>query len=329
MFFSIVVPVYNVERYIEECINSIIEQDFDDYELILVDDGSTDRSGIICDNYSFNYPQIRCLHQSNGGLSDARNKGTELACGKYVIYVDSDDMIVDRHFLGNAVKIISRSKHSPDLVLFGFRKIYDDNSYREYRVPFKAFLKEATVNSLCKNDCYQLSAWGKIIKRRILEENRIKFRLGVLSEDIDWCAKVLIYCNCGIVWNCTAYGYRQRMGSISKRVSVKHLDDIENGINICIDLEEECDGTYNAEALRIYISKIVSMYYIVVSRQKKSEWRSRRQYAISRLDYLKNSKRLRERLIYIAVRTIGFYGVMNLLGVYDKRKHNYGNGANN
>ena len=94
MRFSIILPIYNVEKYLKECVDSILKQTFLDYELILVDDGSTDGSPELCDKLAETDGRIRVLHKKNGGLSDARNAGTNIAKGDYIIYIDSDDFIV-------------------------------------------------------------------------------------------------------------------------------------------------------------------------------------------------------------------------------------------
>ena len=99
MFFSIVVPVYNVEKYLKECIDSILSQTFTDFELILVDDGSKDESPLICDEYAQKDERIKVIHKPNGGQAEARNVGTETAAGQYIIYIDSDDFIIENTFL--------------------------------------------------------------------------------------------------------------------------------------------------------------------------------------------------------------------------------------
>lgn len=101
MRFSIIIPVYKVERYLREAVGSVLAQTYDDYEIILVDDGSPDTCPKICDDLAENNTRIKVIHKPNGGLSDARNAGTEVAIGDYIIYLDSDDQWVDRQGLEN------------------------------------------------------------------------------------------------------------------------------------------------------------------------------------------------------------------------------------
>ena len=99
MRFSVILPIYKVEKYLAECVDSILKQSFSDYEIILVDDGSPDTSGAICDEYAKKDARVRVIHKKNGGLSDARNAGFEIACGEYVVFIDSDDYVTDADFL--------------------------------------------------------------------------------------------------------------------------------------------------------------------------------------------------------------------------------------
>lgn len=137
MLISIIVPVYNVEPYLEQCIDSILNQSFRDFELILVDDGSPDRCGEICDRYAAADDRIRVIHQKNGGVSAARNAGMEVSKGKYIVFVDSDDM-VHPLYLEHLYKAIQ--KHNADISMCWFSRFeknptYDENqAYAEKRI---------------------------------------------------------------------------------------------------------------------------------------------------------------------------------------------------
>ena len=107
-FFSVIVPVYNVEKYLPECIESVLNQSFGDFELILVDDGTKDNSGVICDEYAQKDARVKVIHQDNAGQAVARNTGTDIAQGEYIIYLDSDDYICDSDFLS---KLAEKTKN--------------------------------------------------------------------------------------------------------------------------------------------------------------------------------------------------------------------------
>jgi len=187
-FFSILVPVYNVEKYIRECIESLINQTYDDYEIILVDDGSTDRSGKICDKYTIKYKNIKTIHQNNMGLLMARRTGIKAAIGQYFIFVDSDDF-VEKNLLVRLKEIIE--KYRADMVIFQL-DYYDGVSYRPFRNNlynestlvlgdkktdyYKATLLHTISNGMC----------GKAVSRKIvdIDKDYSKFNHVILGEDL-------------------------------------------------------------------------------------------------------------------------------------------------
>ena len=128
MLISVVIPVYNVEKYLEKCIESVLAQTFTDYEIILIDDGSTDKCPIICDNYAGKYDFIKVIHKKNGGAAEARNIGTSCALGEYIIYLDSDDYINSNNFFD---KLYTKTISRPDLVLYKFKKYHEVNKKTE------------------------------------------------------------------------------------------------------------------------------------------------------------------------------------------------------
>ncbi|HEL7541574.1 TPA: glycosyltransferase, partial [Enterococcus faecalis] len=119
---SIIVPVYNVEKYLEKCVRSILAQTFTDFELILVDDGSPDSSGAMCDQFAEQDERVKVIHKENGGLSDARNAGIEIATGEYLGFVDSDDYIADDMYELLYTNIV---KEDADLSICGIYDVYE------------------------------------------------------------------------------------------------------------------------------------------------------------------------------------------------------------
>ena len=122
ILFSIVVPVYNQEKYLDECIKSVLEQDFSDFELILVDDGSTDLSSAICDKYKEQDERIKVIHKTNGGLPSARKAGAAIACGDYIVTLDSDDYMYEKS-LATLADIIK--EHSPDVISSDYIELHE------------------------------------------------------------------------------------------------------------------------------------------------------------------------------------------------------------
>lgn len=237
--FSIILPVYNVEKYLSACIESILRQEYNDYEIILVDDGSTDRSSVICDEYAMKSDKIKVFHKENGGQSDARNVGLRISSGEYVFFVDSDDFLIDNRVLNRFVRIIDAK--SPDVIAFKSVKWYektqkfgtnnDDLSVSINAVePYQKYLE------LIDKDTYFNSPWSKIIRRSLLIDNGIEFELGRVGEDNDWYYKVVLHIKSLELINEPLYVYRQRLGSTTKTYTAKNLEDllwvIEKWINV-------------------------------------------------------------------------------------------------
>ena len=142
---SIIIPVYNVEQYLEQCLDSILRQTYKNYEIILVDDGSSDNSGVICDKFAFKYSFIHVIHKTNGGLSSARNAGLDVATGSYVLFVDSDDYIGE-----NAIsQIISTvGQHDIDVVFLEAFKVFNNTD----AVPMGDGIRADELNGKSKED---------------------------------------------------------------------------------------------------------------------------------------------------------------------------------
>lgn len=189
---SFIVPVYNVSTYLECCVNSLLNQDVprSEYEIILVDDGSTDESGVIADEFAKKYSNIYTYHKENGGLSDARNFGIEKANGEYIWFVDSDDSIAE-NCLGNLLEFAT--KHNSDYVDFSFFFCMGNKK----TIGNKKEVKEKLNNQYLylSNANIYFSAWCFISKRSIWKENNIYFTKGIIDEDFESVLRLLQYCN--------------------------------------------------------------------------------------------------------------------------------------
>lgn len=173
---SVIVPVYNVEKYLRRCIESILSQTFTDFEVLLIDDGSNDRSGEICDEYAKKDGRIRVFHKENGGVSSARNVGLDHASGEWIYFMDSDDVIYDNGlFIFN--KYISESV---DMVMAGFEILNEDNIIIE-SVEFNDECKIVQVDTFLKNlyfpadRHYKGFLWNKIFRHSVLEQHSQRF----------------------------------------------------------------------------------------------------------------------------------------------------------
>lgn len=208
---SVIVPVYNVEDYLDKCISSIITQSYDNFELILIDDGSTDKSGEICDSFSLKDNRIKVIHKVNGGVSSARNYGLEQAHGEYVCFVDSDDYVLNDYL----INFINYADEDVDFVLSGYMLINSSSRYISSVSKSKCIGK---VDLLLSNFsrlycCY--APYGKLFKRSIITKHKLLFDPAIYyGEDRLFVFEYLSYVNQVAIIPCVDYCYCRRVGSL-------------------------------------------------------------------------------------------------------------------
>ena len=215
---SIIVPVYNVEKYVTKCIDSILAQTYKNIEVILVDDGSTDKSGSICDEYANKDKRVKVIHKKNGGLSSARNAGIKKATGNYLIFVDGDDYI---NPIMTATLFEDLTEHKADISICNRYYINEDGTNKRIRFKNKKNLvmdkEEALTRLICMTD-FDMSAWCKIYKKVLFTE--ILFPEGKYSEDYYIMSRLFELCN-KITYNFKPLLYYvQRNGSITKKKDI-------------------------------------------------------------------------------------------------------------
>ena len=245
VFFSVIVPVYNVSEYLEKCVDSIVDQNFEDFEIILVDDGSTDNSAQICKNYAEKFEKIKYCHKENGGLSSARNFGIEKSTGDYLLFVDSDDFLTGPDFL---TEIHSLIKNEPcDFLLYLLEEYNADLSQKvkthdPKQCPLnKKVNARSVIDNIYNEACYNTMAQTKVIRKTFLTENNLFFKLGIFHEDDEWIARVLLKYPDVIITDIAGYGYRHREGTI---ISAK---DEEKVFKKCCDKIKIANEILNIE----------------------------------------------------------------------------------
>ena len=260
MYFSIIVPVYNVEKYLSECIDSILCQTFTDFELILVDDGSKDESGKICDQYAEKDNRIKVIHKENGGQSSARNCGVEESSGKYIVFLDSDDFISEDTFLQE----IKDKSADNDVVVYGYRKYYDDNRVKEVPQPTVTTTeKNEFSRQLVVGDAFYCSCWSKSIKASLLKDNNIFFDESLRCEDMDWYYSVVLVAEEYDVINKPFVNYRQRENSVTSAFNKKSITDfiitIDKWYSKFMNIDDEHFRTTMLSSLaKLYCNLIIS-----------------------------------------------------------------------
>lgn len=234
---SIIVPIYNVEKYLEKCVKSIIQQSYINIEIILVDDGSTDSSAAMCDFLSEANKRIIVIHKTNGGLSDARNVGIKAAKGDYLMFVDSDDYI-ELNMIDELVQYALNNRLD----------VLEFNGIREYNT-HKDLMHKGGMNKVCevmngqnymlsciKHDIFTAAAWLKFIKRELIINNGLYFKVGRIHEDEIWSPQLMLKAQRVKYLDKTYYHYVMRMGSIT------HNKDCDKNViaylNNCYELKQ-------------------------------------------------------------------------------------------
>ncbi|WP_265132525.1 glycosyltransferase family 2 protein [Chryseobacterium oranimense] len=221
MMVSVIVPVYNVENYLAKCLDSLVGQTLQDIEIIVVDDGSKDRSGLIIKEYAKNFPEkIKAFSKENGGLSDARNFGIERASGNYIGFVDSDDYVTETMF---EEMLQLAEKHQAKMVICNIQKVDQDGKITQKltqipNMPEKIELEDhfSVFSDLSYFAC------NKLFKKELFEHRR--FKKGVHFEDIQLIPQLLLECKALAQTQNFHYQYLERTDSITKTHTEKGLD---------------------------------------------------------------------------------------------------------
>lgn len=324
MFFSVIVPVYKVEKYLYDCIESVLNQTFSDFELILVDDGSPDRCPEICDSYKEKDDRIKVVHKTNGGLASARRAGIRVAEGDYVFNLDSDDLI-ENDTLECAYKIIKDT--DCEIVSFSYRWVkngqtvsitndgldegfYDEKNIEKYIYP--RLLMDNNMNHIS----YYLS--GKAVKRELLTPHQLGVSEKIsLGEDL--CCVIPCYLHAKSVYisKKTAYLYTVREDSISKEFNTKQVCLIEdvineiskNDINKVVDFDEQLSRYSSFMCFAILASAAEGNHFKSIEAIKENIINSLNDEKISSAKFKKISLKSRISIFLMKKRyyTIAFY----------------------
>lgn len=265
MKISVVIPVYNVERYLDRCMTSFLAQTYSDWELILVDDGSTDGSGRLCDSYAAQDDRIRVVHRENGGLGMARNTGLEAAFGEYVLFLDPDDYF-GRDLISGLAQAAERT--GADLVIGGHTVVEADGEEKSCAAPCeRVFRTPEEVSGLLLHTVgtppeeqldsqYGVSACGRLYRRAVIQRGGLRFmseRL-LISEDLIFNMDFLRGADCAMVITDASYFYCTNDGSLSNR----HREDrFEKDCVLCRAVEERLAQWYPKEAYRLSLARLL------------------------------------------------------------------------
>lgn len=264
---SVIVPVYNVEKYVQRCIDSITEQTYQNLEIILVDDGSTDSSGEICDKSAEKDSRIHVLHKENGGLSDARNVGIEISKGRYITFVDSDDYIKTDYimYLYNIL-----TENQADISACANIKVEEDGTVirkKKSGVTMQTFTNVQAMEQLFYQKQFENSAWGKMYKKGLFEE--IRYPVGKLYEDLGTTYKVFFQSQKVVSSSEEKYFYRQRKNSIMSRTfSERNMDRITLSKELLEFTEKNIPTIRKAAISRFFVSNVQVLRELPLKEEK-------------------------------------------------------------
>ena len=211
---TVVVPLYNMAKYLPRAMKSLLNQDYSNYEIIIVDDGSTDDGSRLADNYANQYERVRCIHKENGGLSSARNVGIYNAHGRYIIFPDPDDW-VEKDYLSFLWHL--REEYHMDLEICGRRVIDEKSNVLSFTEGDVILLeKEDALIKLMDSRYYMGSAWNKLFRMDVIKKNDLSFdtELG-MAQDLHFCVQYFMHCK-NVVYDPTPkYFYYQHSGGVT------------------------------------------------------------------------------------------------------------------
>ena len=303
---SIIVPIYKVEAYLQECLYSISNQSFNDFECILVDDGSPDKCGQICDEFAAKDSRFKVIHQENSGVSSARNKGIDIATGEYMCFVDSDDYW-DKNLL--EVAVAKADKYDVDVLCFDFRMLNGDSIVRvskgdsnNYTITSEEQYMEYTCKHLLNKSGW--APWSKLFKTSIIKENKIYFydRSKVFAEDLLFYLEYLLHADKIKIINDVLYNYIERDDSCT-------VSNTETRINEFIKLNIEFYKYLKKNRKKALKKQYYVFFYLIMSNRYKS---SKKEKVLESMSNIKHKMFFRYNLIRVIVHSKGISDYLDI-----------------
>lgn len=324
---SIVVPVYNIEKYIEKCIKSLVAQTYENIEVLLVDDGSPDNCGSICDSYAEKDSRIRVIHKQNGGISDARNKGAMEAKGEYLLFIDGDDS-VSPDLVEKTVSCAEEQK--ADMVFFDFESIEEETGRRE--LYHFALPEDKTVNIQTMPELLLKTpaAWCRMYRKEFLDNTGIRYPEGIHYEDLATTPRLILNAErIGYVGSKPLYYYMLRQGSIMRsnnfERSYKERTCVLDGLKQYFT-EQKAEKKYYREIEYLFFEHgyFVPSKEIILADEKSPWLKEFKTYALNNYPelfknpYISRLSKKDKILLFLMRRDL--YGVMNFLSGARKKK---------
>ena len=315
---SVIIPVYKVKKYLDKCVNSVINQTYKELEIILVDDGSPDECGKMCDEYALKDERIVVIHKENGGLSDARNVGIEKATGEYITFVDSDDF-VDSDYVEFLYKMIKEANCK--MSICSHKVLYESGKVIDLGINKKSLLSNKEVlEKILYSDGIDLSAWAKLYAKSLFKN--VKFPKGRLFEDAATTYKLILQCDDIMCGQISKYNYYIRNDSITTSTfSEKKLDLIISTKEMCDCVDKKYPELQSATLRRKVYAHLSTLTQLI--KDKENNYKIERKKIIKYVR--KNSSKvffnsrtpMRDKIAIITV-FFGFGFYKFCWGIYDK-----------
>lgn len=325
---SIIIPVYGVEQYLSQCVESVLSQTFRDIEVILADDGSPDNCPGMCDKYAAEDTRVTVIHKSNGGLSDARNTGILKASGKYLLFVDSDDFIAENSL--ERIACALKNDSFPDVLFLDSVLYFDGGENTERTQPYGyAFQKEdfygkskkEVLHYLSRGGQFHVSACIKAVKRELISEKGIFFTKGIIGEDVDFSINLYLHASAYSYLGAPYYYYRQeRQGSIMFKKSDKRFSDL---LLIISKWAASAEGEYKEHkdwVLKFLFHQyyvLLSLYMGVGKELKTNSTRAELRRFAYLLKYTDNKKAC---VLYIFLKLFGVTPASGLINMFERKQ---------
>ena len=324
--FSIVVPVYKTEKYLDCCVESVLCQTFADFELILVDDGSPDNCPAICDAWAEKDARIKVVHQKNGGLSAARNAGIRNAAGTYVMFLDSDDWWADASVLERVSLVLEET--GAEVLSFNYRKEYNgrlDPLYFSESLPDSQ--KSETIGQMTANGSWVTGACNKAVLRSLMVEHDLYFKTGITSEDIDWTLRLALAGERFAYANICVFIYRQHGASITNSPTTTKVECLCGNVQECVRLLERAERG-KAEMLRPFVAYQYGTLLHNVANLPGAEQNERLMGAVKEMSWLLGCSGSRKiRLLRVSSKFLGMSATLSLLRLRQKLLTKCGRGV--
>ena len=317
IFFSVIVPIYQVKKYLKESMESVLNQNADNYEIILVDDGSADGSAELCDAYAAENRHVSIIHQNNAGLSAARNTGIKAANGIYIVLLDGDDKLCTNAL--NSLYVYLIANGCPDVAAHR-RVAFDDAGNTEdypylYADYIGRFHSNAEAFMRFQNmPVGNMGAWNFTVKRKYMIRNNLFFFEGIYHEDEEWVPRILLSGGTLSFSDNVFYGYRtDREGSITKTLNIKRIYD---KLFITDHLQNIFSGS-DEETRQSIMYRCCSLLFGILCQMKEykhfKEYNKMASAVKEQIPLLKKSAKKIHRIAYYGIKIAGFNCMMNFL----------------